>query len=191
MQKSAKVFTPSQQEHSTAPPAEPVPPENQYEHIWNKAVAEVEKGKSEKSSALAEADLIENADAMAEAAKGLQVPMGCSRCDTRAADTSYLHWKNLGDIAYDDWISICKNKGLPLSAYRQSDRSPRGSRCTWVCLCDNCFNYRGGWRNYMGLVDAERLVDYEGFSPFSSVGSLDSKGSSLPATGSGSQAIPE
>ena len=186
MKKSAKAFIPSQREHSTPPPAKPVPPENQYEHIWNKAVAEVEEGKSEKSSALAEADLIEKADALAEAAKGLQVPMGCSRCDTRAADTSYLHWKNLGDIAYDDWIRICKNKGLPLSAYRQSD-----GPCTWICLCDNCFNYRGGWRNYMGRVPPEKHVDYlEGYSAFSSVGSLDSVGSSLPATGSGSQALP-
>ena len=159
-------------------------------------MAEVEEGKSEESSALAEADLreradalaeVERADALAEVAKGLRAPMGCSRCGTRYADTSWLHWKNLGLIDYGHWDRICKKKGLPLSAYRQSDRGR-----TWICLCDYCFNYRGGWRTYMGPKEPpERLADHEGYSPFSSVGSLDSKGSSLPATGSGSQAIPE
>jgi hypothetical protein len=184
MKKSAKAFIPSQREHSTPPPAKPVPPENQYEHIWNKAVAEAEEGKSEKTSALAEADLLEKSRALAEAAKGLRQSMGCSRCGTRAADTGYLHWKNLGRIDYEHWFVICKNKGLPLSAYRQTDRG-----CTWICLCYDCFNFRGGWRNYMGRVPPEKRVD-GGYSPFSSVGSLDSVGSSLPATGSGSQALP-
>ena len=187
MQKSAQVFIPSQQEHSTPPPAEPVPPENQYEHLWNKAVAEVGERKSEESSALTEARLAERADALAEVAKGLRAPMGCSRCGTRSADTSYLHWKNLGLINFGHWFRICKKKGLLLSAYRELH--PEG---TWICLCDNCFNYRGGWRTYMGPKESpERRVDHEGYSPFSSVGSLDSKRSSLPATGSGSQAIPE
>ena len=151
------------------PPSKPVP-------VVSKVVeAEEEtRDKNEESSALA------------EAGEELQQTIRCSRCGTSQAYGSYFHWKNLGRLNPEHWYQICEAKTLSLSAYKQSD-----GPCTWICLCDNCFCYRGGWRNYMGRVPPEKAVDYpEGYSPFSSMGSLDSVGSSLPATGSGSQALP-
>jgi len=170
MEKSGNCGWSSQREHSRPPRSKPVP--------GLSSVVEAEEETREK---------IEKSSALAEAVEELQQTILCSRCGTRAADTSYLHWKNLGRLNPEHWYQICEAKGLPLSAYKQSD-----GPCTWICLCDNCFCYRGGWRNYMGRVPPEKAVDYpEGYSPFSSVGSLDSVGSSLPATGSGSQAIPD
>ena len=27
---------------------------------------------------------------------------------------------------------------------------------SWITLCYHCYNYRGGWRDYRGMVDSER-----------------------------------
>ena len=81
--------------------------------------------------------------------------MPCSRCGKYVERASDLHWKSLGCLTAGEWDSVCSYKGFSSNAY-----STVGITHTWVALCDGCFDFRGGWREYRGMVESERAADY-------------------------------
>ena len=81
--------------------------------------------------------------------------MPCSRCGESVEWASDLHWNSLGCLKPGDWDKVCFYKGFSSDAYSTVDITN-----TWVALCDGCFDFRGGWREYRGMVESERAADY-------------------------------
>ena len=79
----------------------------------------------------------------------------CSRCGKTVECSSDLYWKSLGRLRKVEWAEVCEKKGFPSDAYKTED-----TLHTWVALCDHCYNYKGGWRNYMGMVASEKRAAY-------------------------------
>ena len=43
--------------------------------------------------------------------------------------------------------------GFPADAYKEQD-----ALHTWAVLCHHCYNYRGGWRNYIDMASEEYML---------------------------------
>jgi hypothetical protein len=82
--------------------------------------------------------------------------MPCSRCGKSVEWSNNVHWKSLGRLKVGEWDLVCRYKGFPPNAF-----STVVSTHTWVALCDYCFDFRGGWREYVGRVASERAAEYE------------------------------
>jgi hypothetical protein len=81
--------------------------------------------------------------------------MPCSRCGKSVEWSNDVHWKSLGCLKVGEWDLVCDYKGFPSNAF-----STVVNTHTWVALCDYCFDFRGGWREYVGRVASERAAEY-------------------------------
>ena len=71
-----------------------------------------------------------------------QSTMACSRCGLSVPWAWDLHWRSLRVLDAGDWEQVCTKENFTRDAYQVL--STAGD--TWVALCDNCYNWRGGFR---------------------------------------------
>ena len=80
-----------------------------------------------------------------------EVPFVENLCGWAAVGEWLIGWGTSQKMLTAYGTSTIRVKNFSEDAYRVWDINHH----TWTALCHNCYNYRGGWRDYCGLVEKQ------------------------------------